>query len=260
MQISNPYDVTGEYDLAEMLEHFDTPYTMDLIEDKLSNIDYASVRPEPNIVAAYESTFKGMMINFPGDANNIQAIRRNAYLDIISVLCKRFNLRFNEDDDNIDPFTAAFYLYDFLIVNRGNYIVNFFTSFIINNKDSFMGFLNIDDYHKAKTAAADYSRRMYADPVYGVISSNISKVINHIMELDISLFNIFSSIYTNQETLQFLGNAIGDCGNFFKDVYCEVINTPEVAPIIITNIRLKLQSLVGSISTRNISEFFTTEG
>lgn len=258
--LTEPYAIANEFNITELLEHFDTNYIYDMINDKIEHIDYASILEEPNIIASFEENFKIMNDNYPGDSQNIKSIRVQVYTDIINILCEKFNLQFNEVDEYIDKYTVAFYLYDFLICNRNKYLVNFFTSFIINNKDSLCSFLNLEDYRKSKESAAIYSKRVYDDNIYGIISANIVQVIQHIATLDITLYNIFQSTYTSTEVVNFLDNAILDKGNFFKDYYCIVLGESENMPVIITNIRLMLQSIVGNINQQGIQEIMSYGG
>lgn len=251
------YEISNEYNVAEMLEHLDSNYIFDMINDKLNSIDYSATLPETNIVNAFEENFKYMNDQFPGDSQNIRAVREQVYRDIIQVLCAKFNLRFNEEDDNIDIFTAASYLYEFLVCNRNEIMVNFFTSFIISNKDSLCRFLNLDDFKKAKDSAAAYSKHMYDDQSFAIISANMNKVISHIATLDISLYNIYQSTYNNHEVVEFMSNAFADLGNFFHDQYCCIFNQPDVLPIVIINIRLELQKIVGNVATNAIQEIMS---
>lgn len=258
--VTPPYEIANEYNLTEALSHFDSQYIFDIINDKIDNLDFASVLEEPNVVTSFEETFKMMNENFPGDADNIRDIRDQVYIDVIDTLCKRFNLSWNDQDDNIDHYTLAFYLYDFLVSNRNTIMVNFFTAFIMNNKDSLVRVLDVTDYQKSRDTSAVYGRRIYDDQGYGVISANMTKVINYIATIDITLYNIFQSIYTNQEVLYFLDNAVADKGNFFKDFYCSVLDQPDILPIVITNIRLALQRNVGDIGQSTIHEIMSYGG
>ena len=223
---TNPYAVSNEFNLTQILAKFDTNYIYDVLEDKLETLDYVSSLEEPNMIASFEENFKLMKENFPGDSENINLVRQKAYLDIIEILCKRFNLEFNSDDESIDLYTAAFYLYDFLVCNRNNIMVNFFTAFIVNNKESLYSTLDIESYKKNKSSSIVYGKHVYADQKYVLISSNIEKVISYIGNMDITLLNIFQSTYINQEVVIFLDNAFLDRGNFFKDFYCSVLNCP----------------------------------
>lgn len=252
--ITPPYEIRNEYNLTEILGRFDSNYIFDIINDKLNNINYYNTLQEPNVVTSFEENFKLMNDNFPGDSDNIRIIREQVYTDIINILCQFYNLQFNEDDDTIDRFTLAYYLYNFLVSEKTIIMVNFYTSFIVNNKDSLVRILNLDEYKKSRESAAIYGKRMYNNNEYGVISANMTKVINHIATLDISLLNIFQSTYVNTMVVELLDRAIMDKGNFFNDYYNAAIQQPDVLPIIITNIRLELQKIVGNTAQSTMEE------
>ena len=261
MNINNqPYQISTEYDLSNIIAKFDSNYIYDVLEDKLDNISFSKSLIEPNIINAFESNFKTMNEMYPGDSQNIQNVRQETYLNIIAVLTSRFNLQFNTIDPNIDYYTAAFYLYDFLVCNRNNIMINFFTSFIINNRQSLMNMINMEDFRKSKDSAAAYGKRVYVDQQYAIISANINNIINYIITLDISLSNIFQITYKDPRIIQFLDNAFADKGNFFKDFYCKSLQNIEELPIIITNIRLALQNQVGDTSTTNIQDYLNLVG
>lgn len=251
------YEINNEYNVTDILAHFDSSYILNIIEDKLENISFATSQIEPNIVVSFENNFKNMNDRFPGDSQNIRNIREQVYRDIIRILTNKFNLQFNMSDENIDLYTAAYYLYDFLMSHRNNIMVNFFTAFIINNKESLCTTLNIEEFRKGKDSAAAYSKRVYQDNKFAIISANMPAIINYISTLDVTLLNIFQSTYKDIKLVQFLDNAFADKGNFFKDYYCSILNKPEELPIIITNIRLALQSHVGNISQSDINEFLS---
>lgn len=248
MTITNfePYQVATEGNIAELLAHFDSDYILQVLQDKLNNLSVATSLTDPNFVAAFEENFKLMNENFPGDSENIRAKREEVYTLLINMLCQKFNLEFNTVDPNIDIFTAAYHLYDFLVNNRNNHMVRFFTLFIINNKESLYQIMNTDDFRKNRDTSGGYSRKMYEDQKLAVISSNMNMAINYISTLDIRLLNIFQSIYPDQSIVAFMDNAFRDRGNFFAEHYCTCLRNPEAAPVIITNIRLSLQRIAGS--------------
>lgn len=249
-----PYRINNEYNVTEILAHFDSNYILHTLEDRLNNLNYTSSLIESNDVASFEENFKLMNEKFPGDSQNIKNVREEVYREIIRILTNKFNLEFNTVDDTIDIYTAAYYLYDFLVCRRNDLMIRFFTLFIINNKENICSILNIDGFKKNKDSSSAYGRRMYSDPKYAVISANIPFIIDHISSLNITLTNIFQSVYVNPSLVAFLDNAIADKGNFFRDFYYSVVKNPEIAPNIITNIRLSLQRLVGDISASHIDE------
>jgi hypothetical protein len=257
---SQPYEITNEFNLTNIMAHFDSNYIFDVLEDKLEHISFATSQIESNMVAAFEQNFRDMNEKFPGDSQNIRTIRLQVYRDIIRILCAKFNLQFNDIDESIDLYNAAYYLYDFTICHRNSIMINFFTAFIINNKEHLCNTLSIDDFRKSKDSASAYGKRVYQDSKFALISANIPSIINYISSLDISLLNIFQSTYKDITLVQFLDNAFADKGNFFRDFYCSILSKPEELPIVITNIRLALQSHVGNISNNDIEEFLSYGG
>lgn len=253
MQSNQSYIINSEYNITEILSHFDSEYIISVIEDKLKNLSFSSSIVESNVVVSFEDNFKLMKQTFTDDGANINIVRSRIYKDIIIMLCDRFNIRFNELDDTIDLYTAAFYAYDFLVCNRNNIMINFYTSFIVNNKDYLYGALNLDEYKKAKDMSTSYNKKMYTDNKYIIISANMEKVIKFISTLDIKLLDIFKSTYINPDVVMFLDNAFADKGNFFADYYCKI--GEEELPIVITNIRLKLQQIIGNINQNSIDNF-----
>lgn len=251
------YRISNEFNITRLLNNFDSQYIFDIIEDKLENIDYSATLLDSNIVASFEENFKMMVEQFPGDEQNIKMIREQTYTEIINILCNKFNLRFNNTDDSIDIYTAAFYLYDFLVCNRNNIMINFFVSFIINNKDALYDFINATETNVDSSVV--YNRHVFDDYKYALISTKLEKVINYISNLDITLLNIFQSTYINQQIIMFLDNAFADVSNFFKEQYCSILNSPEIMPIIITNIRLELQKKTGIINNDNITNILKGE-
>lgn len=251
------YKISNEFNITRLLNNFDSQYIFDIIEDKLDNIDYSATLLDSNIVASFEENFKMMMDQFPGDGQNIKMIREQTYIEIINILCNKFNLRFNSTDETIDIYTAAFYLYDFLVCNRNNIMINFFVSFIINNKEALYDFINTTESNVDSSVV--YNRHVFDDYKYALISTKLEKVINYISNLDITLLNIFQSTYINQQIILFLDNAFADLGNFFKEQYCSILNSPEIMPIIITNIRLELQKKTGIINNDNITNIIKGE-
>ena len=100
--------------------------------------------------------------------------------------------------------------------------MNFFTAFIVNNKNSLCSLLNNEDFRKNKDSSAAYGKRVYEDHKFAIISANMPFVINHIATLDIRLINIFQSTYVDERLVYFLDNAFADKGNFFHDYYCSI--------------------------------------
>lgn len=252
------YNMNSEFTITELLSHFDSDIIIDIMKDKLSGNKYKTL-PEPNIISSFEENFKNMNQEFPGDSQNINIIRTRVYREIIETLCEAYNLQFNYLDESIDLYSAAYYMYDFLVCNYSNILVNFFTSFIINNSDSLYKNLNLESLKKSKDSSTIYGKSIYDTPKYILISANLEKVINYISTLDVTINNIFASTYVDIKIIDFLNNIIADKGNFFKNFYCSILNKVEILPIVLTDIRLQLQNHIGNISATGIKEYINND-
>ena len=49
-----PYMISNEYNITEILAHFDSDYIISTIEDNLQEINFASSLIQPNIIASFE--------------------------------------------------------------------------------------------------------------------------------------------------------------------------------------------------------------
>lgn len=243
------YNINNEYELLEAIRHFDSDYIFSVINDKINNINYLGVLEDPNMVDAIERNFKIMQDTYTGDTQNIKIIREQLYLQIIDLLCSRFNLQYNTVDPNIDLYTAAKYLYEFLVCNRSTMIIQFFTTAIINYKEFIYNSINSSISRRDKNASTSYAKTVYDDEKYILIASNVSMATNYIYSMDIKLSDIFATVYKDPNVVQFLDNAFADRGSFFRDVYWHDITNPESGPMLISNIKMALHSMVNSNNT-----------
>ena len=89
------YNMVAEGEIAEILSKFNTSYVMDVIDSTIKNrFAFNPTLNNPNIVNSYELNFKGMLSNFPDDADNIMSIRQETYLTIINKICNSFNMQY----------------------------------------------------------------------------------------------------------------------------------------------------------------------
>lgn len=252
--ITQPYMISNEFNMQEIIRHFDTDMIFHTLEDKIENFDFTATLPQANLVKSFEDEFAYMTEEYPGDAQNIRSVRLAVYTEILQVLTQKFNLQYNVNDESIDIYKAAYYLYDFLISNRNKYIVDFFTAYIVNNKESIYNSLQIDGIKKSRDISSNYGKMAYNDQKYAIISTSMPKVLNMIREIDIRLDNIFQSIYQDILVTQFMSNAFAEKGNFFNEFYCSLLDQPDIVPVIIVNIKLNLQHYVGLMNANPMAD------
>lgn len=237
---SDIYQVNAERDISVILSRFNTNFIYDCIESAImSKNNTQFIIPSPNLVRSLEDNFIMMMKDYPDDKQNILACREETYNEIISYLCSKYNLSFNDNDENeLDLYSVAYYLYDFLV---GNYLQNltlFFSKYILHEKNSLYKELNLDRFKK--TNNINYNKKIIKDQTMGIILTQISYIIDQLMVFDFDFETIVKITYDNNNVSQFIISLFSD-NNYFYNFYKEDINNTFIRPNIITNIRLFLQ-------------------
>lgn len=232
------FNIMSEAEISSILNHFNEDLISDVVYKYLELISTQAYVRKANIIHSLENNFKMLLNNFPEKQEEIKETRQSTYVAIINILCNRYNLSFNQSDD-IDYYTAALYIWDFLVSNFRSYLANFFAKYIGREKSSLYTALNLDRYKKSKDSSTLYGKKSYSDMQITIISANIAEVINYMSGFDISLDNILSFSYDTIRA-NYISSIIRDNdGRFFQDMYCKYIN--ENLGECVTDIRLELQ-------------------
>lgn len=238
---STEYNIVGEVECAELLQHFNSDFIFNVIRNSLDNkFKFNAFLPVTNVVGSFEQNFKVMQNNYPSDRDNIIMVRLSTYNQIIDLLCKDYNLQFNNNED-LEHYSVAYYLYDFLVANYKVYMIYFFASFIHKEKNYIYDSLNLEALKKNKDSSTIYGKKVYKDTKIAVISTNLDYVLNNIRSFDIDLDIILNTV-TNKNVASLLLNYISPINDFYKEFYCSAINS-EFYPELLTNIRLEIQKL-----------------
>ena len=81
-------NVNIDNQLAGVLSQFSDDYIIDVVKDSLNNRFRIYSLPGPNVVAAFESTFKQLTDGFSSNTDEILETRRRVYANIINVRMK----------------------------------------------------------------------------------------------------------------------------------------------------------------------------
>ena len=131
------YNIISVNQLTEVLSHYDTNFVMSVVDNGIaSRYNPNAVLSQPNIVAAWEQNFKQMLSEFaelPDAKARITSVRDETYREIINRICREFNLNFTIDED-VDLYSAAFYLYDFFVANFNTNLITFFYNYIVRER------------------------------------------------------------------------------------------------------------------------------
>lgn len=250
---SDIYQVNAERDITVILSKFNTNFIYDCIENALAaNNSTQFIMTNPNLVRSLEENFTIMQQNFPDDKNNILACREETYLEIISYLCGKFNLSFNPSDE-VDLYSVAYYLYDFLVANYLKYITLFFSNFILKEKNNLYKSLNLDRFKKSSNI--NYGKKIIKDPIISIIIVQISYILDQLMTFDFSFENIVNVVYSNNDISRFITSLFSD-NEYFYNFYKNDINNSYIRPNLITIIRLYIQdtAITDDVQTTFIKE------
>lgn len=231
--------------LAGILSKFDDDYIMGAIDDSLNSRFTLDGIKKPNIVAAYEANFKDITDGFSSYSDDIAQTRQRVYISIIRKICQFYDFEFTEAED-VDYYSAAYWIYEFLVSSFTRNVVNFYVSYLIKERESICTSLDLMQLRKENDSTYSYSKKLFKDPRLAAIHCNLEYAIEQMTTFPIDLWTILSSIYTN-EIASYIYGLIKDRGNFFKN-FCEifVVGSKDSADVL-TYIKLQLQEAGGEI-------------
>ena len=241
-------NVNIDNQLAGILSKLNDDYVLDIVKDSINDRFRIYDLPRPNIVNAFEITFKDLTNGFTSNTDQIYDIRKRVYINIINIICNYYDFTFNNNDDT-DLYSAAYWLYDIFVSNFTSSLINFYTLYLIKERVSINKALDLSEMNKINETTYMYSKKLFKDQNLASIHCNLEYVIDQISSFDINLFTILNTIYsnTNNSIAYYIMSIISDnTGMFFKKYYESFIFGKEAADIL-TQIKLNLQQLGSEI-------------
>lgn len=239
-------NVNIDKQLSSILSQFNDDYIMDVVKDSIASRFRLYDLPKPNVVAAFESTFKQLTDGFESNIVEISNTRNRVYTNIIHILCDYYNFDFTLTDET-DLYSAAYWLYDFLVANFTENLKNFYVFYFINQRDAIESTLQLLQNKNNDTTLA-YSKKLFKDPKLAAIHANLEYVINQMSSFDIDLWTILNCVYQQQFNVpSYISSIVSDTGNFFANYYETAILQSNDSADLITYIKLALQQFGGSI-------------
>lgn len=240
------YNINTEGEVARMLSHFNSEFIFDVIRDNLNQrFNYTPIAA-PNIVSSFEQNFKLIKENYHTDHDQIDTVRLSTYKEIIDIICKEHKLEFI-DNDNLDYYSAAFYLYDFLVSNFSTYMAFFFASFIYKERNSIYESLDLNNMKKNKDSSTLYGKKMYKDTKLAVITANLDYIIDNVCTYDIPLYAILEFIYPDRNIVNYIASIVSPIDDFFKSNYVPLLNgNPRT--LFLSNIKFEMHKILAPLS------------
>ena len=250
---NSEYSIASDYELSAILSHFSNDYIYNTITQSINN----KIRPYsmsmPNIVISYEQYFKNATEVYPGAKDIIWQARNDVYAQIIKLLCNSYQLSF-DDKEIHDLYSSAVYLYDFLVSNFQKYLVEFFTNYILKEKNGIYDILNMGALKRNKESSTMYSKKIYKNTRLGIICANLDMVIDNINVFDIGFDTYVNIVYDDNKLIaKHINMVVNPVNDFFKTYISSQFAT-NMRPVLITSIRLRLQELASDsdLNTNNI--------
>lgn len=232
--------MVAEGEVANILSHFDSDYVMTIIRNHLQNrFTYSSsVMTKPNIVVSYDMTFKELLDQYPFDRENILTVRQDSYREIINTICSFYGLQFYPPDNDVDLYSAAYFLYECFVSKFDFFVTKFFANFVVMNRDTLWDTLDLARFKKDKDSTTLYGKKAYDNIKMAVIMSKMNEILYYLLAIDVDLPTFISSCYPVEEA-NFINTLIYS-EDFYKTHVCPAIQLPNI----ITDIKLKIHQML----------------
>ena len=240
--------------LTAVLNKFDDNYIMDTILYSIKNRFRLYDQSMPNIIYGYEQEFIEITQGFSSNQDDIADKRLNTYANIIQTLCDTHNIVFN-NSDNVDMYSAASFLYKFLVAEFTGNIITFFTNFLIRERSGIYNSVRGQIELKKNDGSMVYSNKLFKSEKMSFIHANIGYVLNDISEYDIDLYTILDLIYSDKNISRYIFSLVTDNGTFFKSFFVPYIMDAVTGSELQTMIKLNLQTCASElmeIDTREV--------
>lgn len=219
------YNIRTDAEASAILSHFSDEYIIDMVRDNLTaRTKVYHELPLPNLVNVLEYNFKNISNGYPDphELKELDERRTSCYKQILNILCQSHNLELNISN-GIDYFSAAFYLYDLLVSNFKQYIIQFFTNYIDREKNNIYNSLSLSELKKNKDSSTIYGKKMYKNQKLAIINANIEYVIDNICVQDIPFSTIINNIYLEKNVIKYITDVFIPTQDFFKTIYAQYL-------------------------------------
>ena len=234
-QFGDIMSIRSESNMTEILKNFSSDYVLSIMCQEIDNFKYLPMdisRTINNIVPAIEQEFLRLSEDYPYDKENLQQTRIEIYDNIILTIAKQYKLNIVLPED-AELFSVTNALYQFFVSDLNNTIVNFFTSFIINNIDSLYSVINPK---KKDKPAASYS---YKNPNTMDVLNSMNTVMAYVTGMDITLDQFMSS---HIEAYKVLRDFVSENDSFIREfIYPKLIDY-QFSPVLIAYIKMNVHN------------------
>lgn len=247
MHTNSDYEIISNAEVSSVI----SKYSPDMIDMSLDEIlirkNVPSISPMGNIIESYETNLKIDMATYPQFQNDMLERRTELYTHIMDKICAAHGLSYTLPY-NVDIYTVANYMYQFLVSGYYRSCISFFANFLTREAKSISAMVNKPiNVNVSTTHSYIINRYSREDDPIAIIHLNLNEVLNVIHTLDIPLRSIIQLAWANSplaEMGNMLSSILEDNMNFYH-IYLSTIDNNKAEAM--TDIRLKLMPIAGSI-------------
>ena len=250
------YEIQAIGQVATILSQFNSDYVMDVVRNTLSEqFNHFDTVPKPNIAESFETYFKELLRTYPTDETNILETRHQTYMDIRDIICRQFALGFVNDDVNMYSITTL--LYDFFVAKFNFYMVNFYCRYIATEKSALFMNMGLEKASKEDNSSMNYARHAFGDDEeLAAVIANLPVVLGALKNIDVPDRFVYQTAYGNNQLLIDLLDSHIQPNTSIFNIYNSILFNPALYPIIVTQIRLKIQMQNTNIDPTQIKGAF----
>lgn len=217
MSQNSDYFVVSTKEAASIISRFTPEMVQDTVEEVLQNKYRNYSMTLANIVESIETNYRLAQSGIPEYSTEVASQRNDTYLQIINMVCSAHQLRYLPKEGE-DIYSAAYYIYDFLISKFNLYLINFFVNYI--NREKNMIYENLELAAKRKDASS-YSKKLYknSNSKLATIHANLEYVLENVCVYDIEFDDFLELAYIPDRTIsRYLQGSLLDEGDFFHRI------------------------------------------
>lgn len=246
---------TGSIDtdagIAVLLSNFDSNYILSAVEESLKIRFRPFGTPSPNFVDILQRQFIASLDAAPDYRDQVLDVKNETYQEIIKIICNFYNLSFVESFDNISEnelYGIASVMYDIFITNFTTHMIDFISTYIIQNIDSLYAYLSKDPNIR-KPKEFEPIPGTFVNDKFILIQSNINIIIHNMAAYDIPL-GVLLNYFCVPEVSRRLQEVLVDNGDIYKNHYANYIldqgSGSEILTCVKLNLQSKIQQLIGN--------------
>lgn len=227
--------------ISAILGNFSEDYIQNTVSESLEYKFRPFNTRMPNFPATIYENFAMIKQNMPTYLEDINEKELEIYNSIIDIICDHYHLAVIDDgipDEYV--YTACYYLYQILVSEFSERLINFFSGYAINNISDLLTHIPEEN----KTIKTNYSKKMYEQQDYILLYDNTEQVLDIIAGLDIPFVDIMRCM-SDDKVSKFLDYYFNDCSDIYKYFFASYIINPATRIDTITSIKLNIVRILG---------------